>query len=602
MRNACVFALLFLAAAGARAQDVQVTASVEAETVGVNDTVLLTITVSGRDSGDATPPPRLPRFRGLQVAGGPNVSTQFQWINGRSSSSKSFTYSLIPEKEGELTIDPIEVTVGNQTYRTKSIRVRVVPGSTRPAQARRRPLDPFGDMGLGPQRSARVGDEVFVAAELDRSTAYPGQQVTLSYHLYTQVSVTGIQVQESPPLTGFWVEDLQVESSPTGVRRVVNGREYLDYVVRRQAIFPNAAGRAKIAPTTFAVSVKTAGDFFGVFAQPETIYRKTKEVTLDVRPLPEAGRPQGFSNAVGSFTLSSSLDKSAAATGDAVSLRVTLAGRGNLKTIGDIQLPPLPDFTIYSSKRADNVRPAEGNQIGGDKTWEYVIVPRAPGEQTIPALTFAYFDPERERYETVSTASLRLGVSPGRDTGGAITGLSGLGKQTVTRQGSDIHFIKLAAADLDGRGSAPAAAWYWVLAALALSFNAGAAVYARERSRADSQPGLARRRVARGAAFRRLRSAEKDRHADARRFYDEAALALSGFLTDRFGLPEIKLTGDTLERELADKSIDRATLDEVVAVMAECDFGRFVSASAQPEKRREIADRMRRLIDRLERS
>src|SRR5262249_21351907 len=98
--KACVFALLFLAAAAARAQDVQVTASVEAETVGVNDTVLLTITVSGRDSGEATPPPRLPRFHGLQVAAGPSVSTQFQWINGRSSSSKSFTYSLIPEKEG----------------------------------------------------------------------------------------------------------------------------------------------------------------------------------------------------------------------------------------------------------------------------------------------------------------------------------------------------------------------------------------------------------------------------------------------------------------------------------------------------------------------
>src|SRR5438093_884172 len=83
----------------------------------------------------------------------------------------------------------------------------------------------FGDGDLGASRTARIGDEVSVSAELDRSSAYPGEQVTLSYHLYTAVSVTGIQIQESPPLTGFWVETLEVEPNPRGVRRIVNGRE-----------------------------------------------------------------------------------------------------------------------------------------------------------------------------------------------------------------------------------------------------------------------------------------------------------------------------------------------------------------------------------------
>ena len=81
------------------------------------------------------------------------------------------------------------------------------------------------------------------------------------------------------------------------------------------------------------------GDFFGFFGQTETVYRKNKEVILEVKPLPMQDQPEGFSNAVGSFTLSSSLNKSTGATGDAVSLQVKLAGTGNLKEIPDIPLP-----------------------------------------------------------------------------------------------------------------------------------------------------------------------------------------------------------------------------------------------------------------------
>ncbi|PYV10939.1 MAG: hypothetical protein DMG07_20320, partial [Acidobacteria bacterium] len=366
--------------------------------------------------------------------------------------------------------------------------------------------------------------------------------------------------------------------------------------------FPNSAGRAKLPPATFAVSVKTAGDFFGLFGRPETVYRKTKEVALDVRALPEAGRPPQFTGAVGSFTLTTSLDRSSAATGDAVSLHAKLSGNGNLKMIGDLPLPPLPDFTIYSSKRADNVRALQGDRIGGDKSWEYVIVPKVPGEQRIPALTFSYFDPRRERYETLATGPLALRVTPGSDAGAAISGLSGVGKQTLTRQGNDIHFIKLSAPDLEARSQPLGSAWFLALGALALSFNAGALLYARERARTDGDAWLGRRRRARATALGRLRRAEKGSGAEARRFYDEAALALSGYLTDRFGLPEIAVTGDTLERALAAQSIDRATTDEIVALMAECDFGRFVAASAQPEKIRSIAEGIRRLVERLERA
>jgi hypothetical protein len=101
---------LWLAGNTCHGQDVQVAASIGSDAVGVQDHFQLTVTVSGRDSGDAETP-RLPPLHGFRVVAGPSVSTQFQWINGRTSSNKSFTYLLLPEKEGQFTIDPVEVRV-----------------------------------------------------------------------------------------------------------------------------------------------------------------------------------------------------------------------------------------------------------------------------------------------------------------------------------------------------------------------------------------------------------------------------------------------------------------------------------------------------------
>jgi hypothetical protein len=598
-RHLLIIAILSLMAATARGQDVQVHASVSTETLGVRDQLQLTITVSGKDSGEAQTP-RLPRFRGFQVAGGPSVSTQFQWINGQSSSTKSFTWILLPEKEGQATLDPVEVAVGNRTFRTRPIDIRVTPGSGAPSAPPPRSLDPFADEDFprGPRAS---GDDVFITAELDRPSVYTGQQATLSYHLFTRVGVTGIQLQESPPLTGFWVEDIEVAPNPTGTRKLISGREFVEYVIKKQALFPNTAGRLRIPPSTFAISAKTAGDFFGIFAQPETLYRKTKEISLEAKPLPAQGRPADFSSAVGSFNLTSNLDKTEAATGEAVTLRVKLAGRGNLKMVPDVTLPTLPDFTVYSSKRTENVRPLEGDLIGGDKTWEFVIVPKVPGEQTLPALSVSYFDPERERYDAARAPALTFKAVRGTESGGTLTSLSGINKQNLTRQGTDINFIKLQAGEL-GAASAPLhrSLWFWLAALLPLALNFGIYLYQREQARQSGDIALARSRRARRTALERLRLAEKKSRGEPKHFYDQAAAALGGYLADKFNLPEIAVTGDTLERMLGEKPVQPETIHEILACRGEGDFGRFGSAAAAPEKMRALAVRIRQTIDSLE--
>jgi hypothetical protein len=599
-RSGCLLFLALLTASAACAQDVQVRASIGADTVGINDQFQLTITVSGKDSS-AADTPHLPRFEGFKVVAGPSVSTQFQWVNGQTSAAKTFIYILLPEKEGQFTIAPIEVPVDRKIFKTQPITVHVTTSSAGATPGPSRPPNPFDNEDLSGQEAKPTTDQVFISAELDRDSTYPGQQVTLEYHLYTQVGISGLQLQESAPLTGFWVEDLAVESNPVGSKKIINGREYQDYVIKKQALFPTATGKLRVPPSTFAVSAKMTGDFFGFFSHNETLYRKTKEIFLDVKALPVGNRPSSFSNAVGSFNLIDSLDKTEAATGEAVVLRVKLEGRGNLKMIPDIFLPSMPDFTIYSSKRADNIRPFEDNQIGGDKTWEYVIVPRAPGAQTIPSLTFSYFDPKKDAYQTITTAPLNLKVVRGTDAGALIPSLSGFNKQTLTRQGTDINFIKLSAEDLELR-HAPIyrTFWFYLLAAIPLAGSLLSLLYQRERSRLSVNAVVVRSRKAKRKALTRLKTALKAGRSEPRRFYDEAAGALEGYLADKFNLPEIAVTGDSLERALAESSIGEQTINEAVSCLQECSYGRFVSASGSLDKMKQLAGRIDAIVNALE--
>jgi hypothetical protein len=612
MRLTCIY--LFFVVGGlltvspVLGQDAQVTASVDSDTVGVQDQFRLTIIVSGKDSDEAEAP-KLSALQNFRVVSGPSISSQFQWINGRSSSSKSFIYILIPEKEGQFTIDPIEVSVGDAVHKTQQLQIRVTSAPSRPSpgpstpQRRIRPfdpLDPFEEERT--QNRVALGDAVFVRAELDRNTAFVGQQVTILYKIYTQVRITGIELQESPSLSGFWVEDLEVDKTPKGQLKVIDGREYQAFTIRKQALFPTAAGKLTIPSSLFAISASSPGDFFSIFDRSEILYRKTQELILEAKALPEKNKPADFTNAVGTFELDAKIDKEEVATGEAVALSIGLKGQGNLKMIPDISIPDLPDFAIYSSKRSDSHQASAGNRLAGEKAWEYVIVPKAPGKHAIPAIPFSYFNPDKEEYETVATPELALNVIRAMN-GSAPIGLSGSEKQDLIRRGTDVNFIKLVPGSLKSQ-SVPfyRSYWFYLIAAVPLILNACAVVYQRRRSKLSENACHMRSRRAKRAALEKLKAAEKAGKLDPRQFYDLASTAFSGYLADKFNLAEIELTGDTLERMLSEKSISVETMEEIKSCLEECDFGRFVSAANSTDKMRELSDRIRKNIGRLEKS
>src|SRR3990167_1148715 len=184
----------------------------------------------------------------------------------------------------------------------------------------------------------------------------------------------------------------------------IGGQRYVVADVRNLALFPTQAGVFTIDPGTLStvVEVRQQNDFDSFFsynifgrrggsfppAFVSQVFSKslsTEPVTVTVKALPETGRPESFSGAVGEYAIESSIDKRQVEAGDPVTFRVRVSGRGNINTV---QTPPpaaMEDFRIYDSASSANVR-KERLVVEGEKTTETVLVPRKPGTYTIPPL------------------------------------------------------------------------------------------------------------------------------------------------------------------------------------------------------------------------
>jgi oxygen tolerance protein BatD len=583
-------------------QEVSVTAELSPNPVGVNEQVSLAVTVVG---GGAERP-QLPRINGMKLVAGPSVSNQFQWINGQTSSSQTFTYILLPETEGTVKVPPIAVRAGGKTYQTAEISLKVVKEAVGQSQTprRRSPFSIFDDMGLDEDsplrdRTPRRAD-VLTVAEVDKRTAFVGEQVTLTYKILTQLPITQVEVKEIPSLNGFWVEEIEVPKNPAAANRVVNGKQYAEYVIKKQALFATKEGNLQIPSATFALVVRTSsGGFFSLGTQ-ESVFRKTDPISVKVAPLPEEGKPATFSGAVGNFRLSSAIDKPTAETGDALNLKITLSGAGNLKTITEFALPDLPGFKIYSSKSNDQVS-VRNDVLQGSKSWDYVIIPQAPGKERIPDLKFSYFLPSAKQYREASAAGLEVAVLRGKGaTGGELVQTTL--QQGIVKRGSDINYIKLTSGPLKDRSRRLyQSAWVWAGLIAPLLFNAGMVLYTTHQARVRQDATSFRSRRAGRVAEKRLAEAQQClKNQQYRQFHSILESSVSGYLSDKFNLPQIEITTQQIRRFMEERNPDSHLAEEITALLEECNFARYAPVQSDRGNLEALYARAKTAIVRIE--
>jgi len=535
----------------------------------------ITFTLSGTSAGNNFRPPA---FTDFLVLSGPNQSTSMQFINGAVSSSVSYSYVLQPRAEGSFTIGSATVEYGGKRLQTQPVSLRVAKGS--PAPPTKGGKQESSDIGK------QIGDNLFLKVVVDKSRVVQGEQITATYKIYTRVNVVNYSLSKLPSLTGFWSEDVDVPKQIQLGTEVVNGKQYRVGILKKVALFPQRSGTLDIDPMEVGCVVqvqnrKRSNDIFDQFFNDPFFgnvsnvnYKvRSEPLKITVAPLPAQNVPKGFAGAVGKFSMEAWLDKRETKTNEPITLKVKITGRGNLKLLEAPAVNVPPDIERYDPKMSDNIL-KQGDQIAGSRTFEYLLIPRHPGDQKIPSFPFAFFDVEKRGYVSLTSPEFAVKVEKGTDLASSATGIS---KEDVKLLGEDIRFIKSGNLSLARRGDrfVGSAAFFALSVSPILAFI-GFIAFARRRERLLGDVKSLRNRKACKMAQRRLVEAKKFLQAKKREeFYAEISRALWGYIGDKLGIPPANLSLEAVRSTLEAHQVPADTVSSLASTFEQCEFARF---------------------------
>jgi len=384
----------------ARANDISISARVDKNRLSLEDSVELSITVHGVQNA---PEPQLPELADFTMRSrGTSSSTQI--VNGQMSVAVTYTYLLVPQHTGTLTIEPATLVLAGVTYRSEPITLTVSPP--------------------GPN-SRKKSSPAFVETSVSNENPYVNEQVIYTFRLYRRVEAKNFDLTLTYEDSDFRKEDM---GDAKIVSRLINGVQYQVHELST-ALYPIHSGKVEIPPATLELDLVNRSrnfsrrnpfpgffddSFFGSGTSSVHKILRSAPLPIKVRPLPEKGKPKNFSNLVGNVTLSSTLGKKKLEVGDTTTLTVTVKGPGSVKELS-LTLPGMEDaFKIYPDQPESRIL-QKGNDLTGEKVFKFALVPLKSGKVTLPSITIPYFDPATKKYQTARTLPVELTILPASD-------------------------------------------------------------------------------------------------------------------------------------------------------------------------------------------
>ncbi len=599
--------LLLTVTATASAQEAQ--AYLSQSEVAVGGQFVLNLEISGTQQLDEDPV--LPDLSAFAAFVGSGSSTSMQLVGGRTSVSLTIQYHYQTTATGTFEIGPISLSTGGQDLVTEPLTVRVTDAPQRTPRGDRRGRNDV----TGPE-------DLFVTTTVSKRRVYVNEPIVVEYRLFTRVEVTGYTVTDLPSASGFWVEELTPPQD--GTRQVLrDGVRYATVLLRRVALFPTSTGAKTIEPLTLEAQVRVqrrSRSFFNdpFFGSRVPVVVGSESIELEVLPLPP-GQPPEFTGLVGQLEVNASMDRTEVATNEALTYRVEISGTGNIRTLTEPGLAFPPDFEVYPpevTERVESVpfvatiQSGAGDETAGNpdsgirgyKTFEYVVVPRAPGRVTIPAVDLSYFHGDRITYAIAS--SNPIAVTIGGDPLAAPDASPRRRRTGLDLEREDVRFIRTAAHPFSAIG---ASLWhgtaFWLTLLLPLIAVAGAVTTRRHRDHLQKNVAYARRRRASKMTHRRLATAQSVRSPErAREFYTEVGRALQGFLADTLNLAEAGIMRDDVRARLVARGATEAAVDAYLDCLEDCDRWRFspTETPAAPEPNQTTEDVMQQTLTRAE--
>jgi hypothetical protein len=583
MKKAFVYVLFILITTALRSQDIEVkTDYPSVVSVGQQFSVTYSVNTGG---GEFT----VPSFNGFTKLMGPQTSysQSTQIINGKISrqTSYSYVYYLQAEKEGTFVVQPAVFTYKNKEYKSEQMRIEVVAGS--PSSSAR---SSKGGSGYDSNGETAPEGELFVNLYLNRKEVYLGEPVLATVKLFTQVDLQGINEIKYPSFNDFLRTDLETEPLTSLEQERINGKVYGTGIIQRFLLYPQVAGDITIDPVQLNVLIhqRTSdpdpffGDFFSSYQTiPKAI--ASKPVTIRVKPLPGV-KPEKFSGVVGKLDITAKIDKDSIKVNDAVNLKITVSGTGNLKIASAPELKFAPGIEVYDPKVTENLQ-NNANGTSGSKTFEYLLIPRHNGEFTIPSVTYSYFDTGTGRYETLHTQEFKFFAEKTNDQSGGVTLYSGVTKEDVKYLGKDIRFIKSDPGKFIRKGNViPSSQSFYLSYAVAFAAFFLVIFVRREHIRRNADLSLVKNRKAGSIAGKRLHAASvclKNNEID--KFYEETLKSIWGYLSDKLSIPVSSLTRSNAEAALRSRGVDDDKIKNLNNILDTCEYARFAPSASNAE-------------------
>ncbi len=560
---------------------------------------------------------QLPSINDFTIVGGPSTSSSTTIMNGNVSQSETYTYVLRPKKQGSFKIGKASINAGGTILYSNEVTITVTPPSAQ-KQKQQNQNDPFNDpffndpFGSGQQQESQtsiddlkkqIKDDVFVKVVLSKNSVYQGEMLTATYKLYFRQNLSGFNLSKSPSMEGFWNKEVELDPKRKQTIENINGKQFYVMDVLKYNLYPQRSGTLTISSaevsTVAQVVTQSKGGFFG-FGQQHNVplSLKTNAVTVYVKSLPENEKPKDFAGAVGQFNFATSLSNKEAKTDDAVTYTIKISGEGNLNLIEAPKFELPNGFEMYDPKLKENIINSESG-ISGSKQYDFLIVPRLPGDFKISSQSFSYFDPAQGKYFTISSPEFPLKVTgePSKNSNGNSTSINN--QQDVSILGEDIRYINTSFPDFNkNENSFFGSMGFIALYSIPFFAFIGLITFKKRNEKLAADIVGSKRRKAMKLAKKRLSVAEKHlTHHDKKNFYDEVSKAMWGYISHKLNIDMAELSKENAEEKLLAKNVKAETILKLQQLISTCELSLYSPSSDDSEMKNNYTTALNLIAD-----
>lgn len=535
---------------------------------------------------------KAPNFTNFEIMGGPYTSTSssVQIINGSVSktNTQTFSYHLRAIKAGTYTVPSASITVDKKKITSEPCEITVTASSSGSSSY---------NNANNTQSNTSIGNKnIYLEAIPNKKKVYLGEQILLTYRIFYNIPISQLSVSKSPSYSGFWTKDItdnngSLQQSST----VINGQQYNVATIQEIVLFPQKTGNLIIDPLdiTCLAQVKQErnrsygydpfDDFFNdvMGSSYKSVKKdiKSQPITIEVEPLPTSNKPSSFKGAVGQFTFTSKIDKNELKVNEAFTLTLTVSGKGNIELLELPQPVFPPDFEVYDPKINTSVKNnAQG--IYGNKSAEYIIIPRVSGDFTLNDIEFSYFNTSSKKYETLKSDIHTIQVQKGSGSNNSVVYTPG--QADIKYLGSDIRHINTSNNKLNITGFVFFASnGYFAIIILMTIIFIAVLIINKKINKFNSDKVLVKNRKATKIAKKRFKNAHNHLVTNNQnRFYEEFSQAVWGYISDKLNIPLSQLSMDSVREIMTNRNVPEDIVNEFVDLLNTCEFARFAPGDA----------------------